>query len=293
MLADTTRSATDEMIGGVSQRFRDLVAVADEAVDLARAALEVARIEYPAVDVDHYLRELDAIAEHVHGGLAPDAGVEDTLRAINRHLFADLKFSGNADEYYDPRNSYLNDVLDRRLGIPISLSVLYLEVGWRLGLAMQGVSFPGHFLVKLSVDNGEIVLDPYSGGVSLGKEDLELRLLGVVQPNRTSGQFDLAQYLEAAPRKEILHRMLRNLKAIHLQNEDDVKSLAVIEHMLCLRAADNESVRDRGIVYARLGCFGLAVDDFARYLKSSPEAEDADDIRGRMVEAQRSAMRLH
>lgn len=281
------------MIGVVSQRFRDLVAVADEAVDLARVALEVARIKYPAVDAEHYLRELDQIAEQIHSGLAPHASVEDTLRAINRHLYADLKFSGNADEYYDPRNSYLNDVLDRRLGIPISLSIVYLEIGWRLGLAMQGVSFPGHFLVKLSVESGDIVLDPYSGGLSLGKEDLELRLLGVVQPNRTSGQFDLAQYLEPAPRKEILHRMLRNLKAIYMQNEDDVKSLAVVEHMLCLRAGDSESMRDRGIVYARLGCFGLAVDDFARYLKANPEAEDADDIRGRMVEAQRSASRLH
>jgi regulator of sirC expression with transglutaminase-like and TPR domain len=110
------------MIGVVSQRFRELVAVADEAVDLARVALEVSRIKYPAVDVEHYLRELDLIAEQIHSALAPHASVEDTLRAINRHLYAELKFSGNADEYYDPRNSFLNDVLDRRLGIPISLS---------------------------------------------------------------------------------------------------------------------------------------------------------------------------
>ncbi|MFO1435438.1 MAG: tetratricopeptide repeat protein [Gammaproteobacteria bacterium] len=281
------------MVLGVSQRFRELVSVADEAVDLARSALEVARIQYPGVDIERYLRELDEIAEQIHGQLEPMASTEDTLRAINRHLFTELKFTGNSDEYYDPRNSYLNDVIERRLGIPITLSIVYLEIGWRLGLALEGVSFPGHFLVKLSVDSGEIVLDPYSGGISLGKEDLELRLLGVVQPSRTGGTFDLAQYLDAAPRKEILHRMLRNLKAIHMQSEADDKALAVIEHMLCLRPDDSESLRDRGVVYSRLGCFGLAIVDLNRYLNAHPDAEDADEMRARVVEAQRAAARLH
>jgi regulator of sirC expression with transglutaminase-like and TPR domain len=281
------------MVLGVSQRFRELVSVADEAVDLARSALEVARIQYPGVDIERYLRDLDEMAEQIHGQLDPTASTEDTLRAINRHLFTELKFTGNSDEYYDPRNSYLNEVIERRLGIPITLSIVYLEIGWRLGLALEGVSFPGHFLVKLSVDSGEIVLDPYSGGISLGKEDLELRLLGVVQPSRAGGTFDLAQYLDAAPRKEILHRMLRNLKAIHMQSEADDKALAVIEHMLCLRPDDSESLRDRGVVYSRLGCFGLAIDDLNRYLNAHPDAEDADDLRARMVEAQRAAARLH
>jgi regulator of sirC expression with transglutaminase-like and TPR domain len=233
------------------------------------------------------------MAALVGGRLHKDASQEDILRAINRHLFAELKFTGNSEEYYDPRNSYLNDVIERRLGIPITLSIIYLEIGWRLGLPLEGVSFPGHFLVKLSVEEGEIVLDPYAGGISLGKEELEMRLLGMTPPNRAQGRVDVAQFLESAPRTEILHRMLRNLKAIYLNAKDDDKALAIIEHMLCVRPDDIETVRDRGFVYRRLGCFRLAVEDFNRYLAARPDADDVDDVRGQLMESQRSAARLH
>lgn len=282
------------MNAAVTKQFRDLVAAGDEELDLARAALQVARIQYPSMDVDDYLLKLDQMAALVGGRLQKDASQEDVLRAINRHLFAELKFAGNSEEYYDPRNSYLNDVLERRLGIPITLSIIYLEIGWRLGLPLQGVSFPGHFLVKLSVEEGEIVLDPYAGGVSLGREELEMRLMGMTPPNHTHGRvMDVAQFLESAPRSEILHRMLRNLKAIHLNAKDDEKALAIIEHMLCVRPGDVETVRDRGFVFRRLGCFRLAVEDFNRYLAARPDADDVDDVRGQLMDSQRSAARLH
>lgn len=281
------------MNAAVTQQFRDLIAAGDERLDLARAALQVARIQYPSMDIDDYLLKLDEMAALVGGRLHKDASQEDILRAINRHLFAELKFTGNSDEYYDPRNSYLNDVIERRLGIPITLSIIYLEIGWRLGLPLEGVSFPGHFLVKLSVEEGEIVLDPYAGGISLGKEELEMRLLGMTPPNRAQARVDVAQFLESAPRTEILHRMLRNLKAIYLNAKDDDKALAIIEHMLCVRPDDIETVRDRGFVYRRLGCFRLAVEDFNRYLAARADADDVDDVRGQLMEAQRSASRLH
>lgn len=277
----------------VSQQFRDLVGMSDDALPLARAALHVARIQYSVVDVDACVAKIDEMAAAVRGRLAEGATAEDILRGINRHLFLELKFSGNGEEFYDPRNSYLNDVLERRLGIPITLSIIYLEVGWRLGLPLVGVSFPGHFLVKLPVDEGEIVLDPYSGGISLGPEDLEMRLLSVAAPNRPPGQLDVARYLEGASRREILHRMLRNLKSIHANHNDDEKALAVIEHMLCVRPDDIATVRDRGLVFARLGCFKLAADDLGRYLTARPVGEDVEDIRDRLVEARRAAMRLH
>jgi len=278
---------------GVSQQFRDLVTVPDESLELAHAALQVARVQYPEIDVDDYLRQIDQMAAVVGGRLDKRATPEDILRGINRHLFAELKFSGNTQDYYDPRNSYLNDVLERRLGIPITLSIIYLEVGWRLGLPLVGVSFPGHFLVKLPVDDGEIVIDPYAGGTSLGHEDLEMRLMGLAPPGRPPAEIDIGQYLEAASRKEILHRMLRNLKAIHLNNKDDERALSVIEHMLCVRADDVESVRDRGFVYARLGCFRLAIEDLSRYFTERSDAEDIEEVRERLVDARRAVGRLH
>jgi regulator of sirC expression with transglutaminase-like and TPR domain len=281
------------MTYGVSQQFRDLVEISDESVQLARAALQVARIQYPAVDVDDYVGRIDQMAAVVGSRLDACATTEDTLRAINRHLFLELKFSGNNEEYYDPRNSYLNEVIERRVGIPITLSIIYLEVGWRLDLPLVGVSFPGHFLVKLPVEEGEIVLDPFASGISLGHEELEMRLLGMTTPNRPPGQLDVAQYLEAAPRKEILHRMLRNLKSIHMNNNDDDKALAIIEHMLCVRPDDVAAVRDRGLVYARLGCSRLAVDDLNRYLIARPDADDVEEVREHLVDARRAATRLH
>ncbi|MGQ0657340.1 MAG: SirB1 family protein [Chromatiales bacterium] len=277
----------------VSPEFCELVAAEDDAVDLARAALQVARIEYPNVDVDAYLRRIEDMATAVSRRLGSGASAEETLRAINRYLFGELRFSGNAQDYYDPRNSYLNEVLERRVGIPITLSIIYLEIGWRLGLPLAGVSFPGHFLVKLAVDEGEIVIDPYARGLSLGHDDLEQRILGLQPSGRLPAAIDVAQYLEAASRKEILHRVLRNLRSIHLNCGDDGKLLSVLEHMLCVRPGDLETMRDRGLAYARLGCFGLTVEDLTYYVAERPDAEDLDEVRARLVEAQSALRRLH
>ncbi len=264
----------------------------EEQIDLAAAALCIARCEYPALDINDYLRRLDGHAAVVRERCARNASQENLLRAINEYLFGELRFSGNNDEYYDPRNSFLNDVLDRRLGIPITLSLVYLEIGWRLRLPLAGVSFPGHFLVKLEVDAGDIVLDPYARGASLDENDLQERLTDLNPGGRHHGA-DITQFLDRASNREILHRLLRNLKAIYLREKQDEKALSIMEHMLCVRPNDVQELRDRGLAFARIGCFRAACDDLGRYLIEYPDASDADEVRIRLIESRQSASRLH
>jgi regulator of sirC expression with transglutaminase-like and TPR domain len=196
------------------------------------------------------------------------------------------------DDYFDPRNSFLNEVLDRRLGIPISLSVLYMEVGRRVGLDLQGVSFPGHFLVKLAVHAGEIVIDPFMGGASLSKDDLEYRLSGIYK-NRSRPGPELSEVLTAASSKEILVRMLRNLKGIYVKAGDFERALNMVQHTLQLRPHDARETRDRGYIYQRLECFRAANADFQRYLELAPDADDVEEIRGRYVDTYHAGARLH
>jgi regulator of sirC expression with transglutaminase-like and TPR domain len=157
---------------GAPDRFAELLARDEAEIDLARACLMIAEDAYPALDVDGYLGEIERLAVRLRGRLPSGEGVEGRVLALNRFLFDELGYSGNADHYYDPRNSYLNEVLDRRTGIPITLSILYLELGWRVGLALEGVSFPGHFLVRLRLRGAMLVLDPFSGGETQSEADL-------------------------------------------------------------------------------------------------------------------------
>ena len=145
-------------------RFAELMARDEAEIDLARACLLIAQDAYPGLDVDGYLGEIERLAARLRGRLPQSQDAGERVAALNQFLFDDLGFSGNADHYYDPRNSYLNEVLDRRTGIPLTLSVLYLEIGRRVGLALEGVSFPGHFLVRLQLRGAMLVFDPFSGG---------------------------------------------------------------------------------------------------------------------------------
>ena len=276
----------------VSNGFREMMDGPEEQIDLAAAALCIARCEYPELDINEYLRRLDDLATDVRSRCTRQPSPENLLRAINSYLFGELRFSGNNDEYYDPRNSFLNEVLDRRLGIPITLSIVYLEVGWRLRLPLAGVSFPGHFLVKLEVDAGDIVLDPYAGGASLDENDLQERLTDL-NPSGRHHSTDITVFLERASHREILHRLLRNLKAIYLREKEDEKALCMMEHMLCVRPGDVRELRDRGLAFARIGCFRAACDDLGRYLNEYPDASDADEVRVRLIESRQSASRLH
>lgn len=271
------------------QRF---AALAGGPGDLAAACLAIAQDEYPDLDVAASLAELDAMAATVRSRLAADAFAEQRVAALNHHLFAELGFRGNADAYYDPRNSYLNEVLARRTGIPITLSILYMEVGRRIGLDLQGVSFPGHFLVKLRVRRGDLVLDPFAAGAPRGPGELRERLRDIL-PGRIADEADLTPYLAATPPRLILARVLRNLKAIYLRTGDADRALAVMNRMLAVVPDAPEELRDRGTLYAQMGAFRAALEDLQGYLRRRPDAPDAGDLRARVVELAAACARLN
>ena len=211
------------------ERFAELVS--QDQFDLAQASLLLAQDVYPDIDVSAYLERLDDIAAAVKRTVASDAFAEQKVLALNRHLFYEMRFSGNIDDYYDPRNSYLNEVIERRTGIPITLSIVYLEVGRRLGLNLKGLSFPGHFLVKLPVRRGQLVLDPFLAGEAQSETDLRQRLAKVL-PQAMAEKATLDQYLEAATPRQIVARVLRNLKNIYMQDGKLENALAVMHRML-------------------------------------------------------------
>ncbi|MCW5624243.1 MAG: tetratricopeptide repeat protein [Burkholderiales bacterium] len=275
----------------LSERLRALLERSDENVCLAEAALLVAAGEYPDLDVPAYLDRIQQYADVLRERLGATPTVQESIGAMNRYLFHELGFGADRDNYYDPRNTFLNDVLERRRGIPISLSVLYIAVGRRLGLDLKGVSFPGHFLVKCPVDGGVVVIDPFYGGVTLSLEDLQKRLREF-RGGEVSRAIVSEMLVAAAPR-EVVMRMLRNLKGIYLKGKQLHDALAVLEWIVSMNPRETEEIRDRGVVYQELECFRAALADFEHYLALKPEAPDADMVRERVVEMQKQTVRLN
>jgi regulator of sirC expression with transglutaminase-like and TPR domain len=203
--------------------FAELLARDDSRIDLAQACLMIAQDAYPGLEVERYLGEIERMATRLRGRTSQVHGAahsaEERVMALNQFLFDELGYRGNTEAYYDPRNSYLNEVMDRRIGIPITLAVLYMAVGRRIGLPLEGVSFPGHFLVRLRLRGGMLVLDPFDGGAPLAEDDLRERLERVI-PKGAAGNVPVAelpldQFLEPATPRQILARVLRNLKGIY------------------------------------------------------------------------------
>jgi regulator of sirC expression with transglutaminase-like and TPR domain len=274
------------------EKLRDLMQRSEEEWNLAEAALLMAADDYPGMDVSRYLRRIDDLAADLRRRLPSNATLEDTVVALNEFLFDEHGFSGNTDDYYDPRNSFLNEVIDRKLGIPITLSILYMEIGRRVGLSLQGISFPGHFLVKSETDEGDIVLDPFLGGAVLSEEDLVQRLRDRFgEENAPSAP--LAPLLQTAGKKEILLRVLRNLKAIYVNNQNYQKALATLDRILLIAPDRAEEVRERGQLYERLECFGPALTDLRRYMSLNPADPEAGDLHRRIVELERMVSRLN
>ncbi len=275
-----------------AERFRQLVAGADEHINLAEAALLIAAEEYPDIDVDAYLQRIDGLAATLRQRLRADISPADKIIVLNRYLFDELGLRANSADYCDPRNSYLNEVLDRRLGIPLTLAIIYLEIGRRIGLPLQGVAFPGHFLVKCALREGAVILDPFARGASLGFDDLKLRIRNLDQGAEPSRSV-IAGMLVSAGNREILVRMLRNLKSIYTQKKLWIKALTVSDQIICVTPGLAEEYRDRGLCYLNLECFSAALFDLQAYLKMLPGARDADRVRTRVVELQRVAARLN
>ena len=248
-----------------------LLSGAESDLNLAEAALLVAAEEYPQLPVGPYLRRLELLAERVRDRLSDETAPLVLLQELSRVLFEEEGFRGNAEAYYDPRNSFLNDVLDRRLGIPITLSVVYLEVGWRLGLPLVGVNFPGHFLVRYEGEAVRMLVDPFQAG-ELKFEDEAQTLLDRVYGGSVPLQ---PEYLQPATKKDIVARILANLKSIYLNAHDDLRALGAVDRLLVVHPDDPEELRDRGMILARLGRGAEAVLDLQRYLEQSPGAADA------------------
>jgi regulator of sirC expression with transglutaminase-like and TPR domain len=271
-----------------SLRFREMVARPDAEVDLAEASLLIAGEEYPDLEPGRYLARLDEMAAALGRG-AGDARTEEAVAALNRLLFEQEGFHGNTEDYYDPRNSFLNDVLDRRIGIPISLCTVYMEVGRRAGLSVEGVGLPGHFVVRLSSSPAPVLVDPFHGGAVLTLEDCQRRLDRIY-----AGRLRLApNMLAACGRKSILSRMLRNLKGIYVKAGDYVRALRAVE---MLRSLDPESVdelRDRGVLYAALDCFAAAAADLEGYLALRPQCAEAPQLAAKAAELRTRAARLN
>ena len=274
--------------------FAALVAE-DDGFALVEAAICVAQDEHPAVDPQSVIGEIDRLAARLQARLPVDAPPLRRLRALNRFFFVELGFAGNVNNYYDRRNSYLHEVLATRRGIPITLALLFIEMAGQLGLDAAGVCFPGHFLVKLRMPQGEVVIDPVNGR-SLSRDELDERLVPYRARHGLEGDFEtpLGLFLQAAPPRDVLARLLFNLKEIHRTAEDWVRLLAVQQRLVLLLPDAAEEQRDRGLAWAELGRPAEAADDLAAYLAARPMADDAAALRERLAELRRDgAPRLH
>lgn len=272
--------------------WRTLVAD-DAAMPWFEAAVAVAQDAHPQLDVLAVLANVDVLADRLKRRLADDAPPLHRLRLLNHYFFGELRFQGNVNDYDDPANSYLNEVLERRLGIPISLAMVYIEVGERIGLPLAGVAFPGHFLVRVSLADGAVIIDPFDQGRSLSREALSERLAPYVEPHGLSVAETLPHFLQAASPREMLARLLRNLKILHAQTNDAELGLAVAHRLVLLLPEVAEERRDRGLLYASLDCPRAALDDLQAYRSAAPDAADAGAIDAQMAVIRQAVGRLN
>ena len=254
----------------------------DAQINLAEAALMVARLEYPDLDVAHYLQKVQALGEEIRHRLPESPSAGNALNQLNQVLFVEKRFQGNTDEYYDPKNSFLNDVLDRKIGIPITLSILYMHLGEMLQLPLMGVSFPGHFLVKLDLNDGAIILDPYYGGISLSEDDLYERLQDFYG-SKVKRQATY-EFLESCTRMEIIVRIMRNLRNLYMYDGLWEKALTMADVMVGLDTDKADTIKARAAIYDKLECSKAALSDYKKYLKIQPDGQDNMKIRSRIIQ---------
>lgn len=284
-------------MGVALQPFAQLISREDARIDLSRACLLIAQDAYPDLDVERYIGEIERMATRVRARLAPTAAGEDRIVALNQLLYEELGYWGNTEDYYDPRNSYLNEVIDRRTGMPITMSILYMELGRRIGLPVEGVSFPGHFLVRVRLRGGMLVLDPFSGGAPQSEDELRSRVKRVipdgVADDLPASELPLDQFLEPATNRQILARVLRNLKGIYRKANKPERMLDVLNRMLLVTPDASAELRDRGYVYQRLECYRAAFKDLTDYAEREPDAPDLDEVRSKLMELSALCARLN
>ena len=260
----------------------------ESEIDLSRAALLIARAEYPDLDLQRYLLQLQELTDGVRSEEWAGSPLK-RLHRLRRFLFEKQGFRGNDADYYDPRNSFLNDVLDRRLGIPITLSLLFMEVGRRLALPVEGIGLPGHFIVGFGTGDERILLDPFNRGAILTPESCQTvvsRAIGRPVPLE-------AGHFVPVTARQLLARMLSNLKAAYFKREEWEKALGVLDRLLVLDPDSPGEGRDRGLVFAKLGKFPVAIALWERYLRQQPEAPDAKSVRGNLRQVRQALAALN
>jgi regulator of sirC expression with transglutaminase-like and TPR domain len=270
------------------REFASEVSRPDGDVDLARAALVIARSEYPTLDVDAYLARLAGLAERA-ASVRRTADPLGRLHRLREYLFEEQGFAGNSQDYFDPRNSYLNEVLDRRLGIPITLSLVLIEVGRRLGLEMEGIGLPGHFVTGARVGGEHVLLDPFNGGTILTGEacgNLVARAVG--RPVELT-----AEQFVPVTKRQFLTRLLNNLKGAYWRREEWRRVVAVTDRLLVLTPDAGGEWRDRGVAWTSLGDFAQGLADWERYLTCFPNAADHEKVRTQLRRVRQKLAQLN
>lgn len=260
------------------ERFRNIVDLPDRLIDLTEAALVIALEEYPSLQVGGYLEQIDEWSDAIRDRTEGSSDIERIVGEINRFLFEQEGFHGAAGDYYDPRNAYLNEVLDRHAGLPIALSILYIEISRRVGIEMEGVSLPGRFLVKVTGPWGELLIDPFDGGRVLTSHECQLILDRVY-----GGGVKLREHhLRPDSRHDVLARVLSHIKAIHLARGETERAIADIDRLLMLDREDPYELRDRGLAAMKVHRYLDAIEYLELYLEHARHAEDSDRIRAQI-----------
>jgi len=266
----------------IYRAFETLAAGNDASIDLAQAALLIASIEYPDLDTTQYINQLDALARRVRMVLAlPEDEPLDplsTLNAINQVLFTEEQFHGNEADYMNPENSFFNCVLDKRTGIPITLSLLYKEVAQRVGLNIDGIGLPYHFMIRCSVADHPLYIDPFEGGMFLSEQECRERI-HMMTGRSVEGKSKLyAHWFAPVSSRQFLYRMLNNLKQIYLRNDDYTHGLTISDLMVILMPRAAIERKDRGLIHLQLKHYGRALHDLMAYLELAPKAKDRYEI---------------
>jgi regulator of sirC expression with transglutaminase-like and TPR domain len=274
---------------GIRADFVRLMSRSEADLDLAHAALLVAAESHPDLDVQGELQRIEAWADELKQHLEPSFNNLQKLARLRRFAFEQLGLRGDANDYYSPSNSLLHEVMSRRRGIPLTLSILFLELGWRIGMPIEGVGFPGHFLVRLAGEEQDVILDPYRRGVQVHEEDRR-RMLEEITGGRLP--YDDAM-MASVGKRDMIVRLLRNLKAAYLREQDDARALLAVEKLLVVLPEDPEETRDRGLLRYRLHRYGPAAEDLARYLERRPAAADRARIEEHLANLRRMIASLN
>lgn len=277
------------LMDDLRSRFSELVGIPEPELDLFAAAFHIARIEYPDVDETPYIDRLNEMADEVASRFPDGAGPYHRLEAINHHLYGDLGFSGNGEDYYDPRNSYLNDVMDRRTGIPITLSVVYREVARRAGLRMAGISMPGHFLLQCAGEDRAIFVDVFDRGIVLTRAECADRMKQIYG---REAELSDAHLLPVGPR-ETLARILNNLRSIYIERSEWAKALAAVEWSQVVAPHDILLYREAGALAFQLGQLAKAEEAWDEYLRRVPDAPDAETIAAALITLRQTRHRVN